>query len=109
MIAFIFFFFHIVPSSPPQNVSVSFISSSSIFVQWNPPPKDKQNGVIKYYSVLIEELFSNTTFNYNTTGLYITIEDLHPFYVYEFNVVAVTIGNGPVAANTFQMPEDGEI
>ena len=90
-------------------MSVYFISSSSIIVQWSPPPKDKQNGVIKCYTVLIEELFSNTTFNYNTTGLYITIEDLHPFYVYEFNVVAVTIGDGPIAADIFQMPEDGEI
>ena len=90
-------------------MSVSFISSSSIIVQWSPPPTDKQNGVIKYYSVLMEEMFSNTTFNYNTTDLYIMIEDLHPFYVYEFNVVAVTIGDGPIAVETFQMPEDGEI
>ena len=40
----------------------------------------------------------------------ITVTGLHPFYVYESIVTAVTIGPGPYSSNfTIQMPQTGKI
>lgn len=39
-----------------------------------------------------------------------TVEDLHPHYVYSLAISAVTIGPGPYSQlHTVQMPEDGKI
>lgn len=40
-----------VPSAPPMNVTLEAASSTSVIVRWEPPPKEKQNGVITGYKV----------------------------------------------------------
>lgn len=40
-----------VPSAPPQDVTCTSPSSTSILVSWAPPPAEFQNGVITGYSV----------------------------------------------------------
>ena len=37
-----------------------------------------------------------------------TINDLHPHYTYTCNVLAFTVGSGPTANITFQMPSDSK-
>ena len=40
-----------VPAAPPQEVTCSSSSSTSILVSWAPPPEEFQNGVITGYSI----------------------------------------------------------
>lgn len=40
-----------VPSAPPQDISCTSPSSTSILVSWAPPPLEFQNGVITGYSI----------------------------------------------------------
>lgn len=47
-------FLTLVPSAPPQAVTVSAVTlsnSSSISVSWQPPPAEMQNGIIQEYRV----------------------------------------------------------
>lgn len=57
--------------------------------------------------VLCKTCHTTATFNVNSTEL--VIVTLHPSYVYELQVAAVTVGNGPLSETaTFTMPEDGK-
>ena len=40
-----------VPSAPPDRLSVTVDTLTSITIQWRPPLEDKKNGVIKGYKV----------------------------------------------------------
>lgn len=40
-----------VPSAPPQDITCTSPSSTSILVSWAPPPVEFQNGVITGYSI----------------------------------------------------------
>ena len=40
-----------VPGAPPQNVAAYAESSTSLRVVWEPPPENKQNGMIVYYKI----------------------------------------------------------
>lgn len=47
-------FFFLVPSAPPQALTVSTVTlsnSSGINVSWQPPPAEMQNGIIQEYRV----------------------------------------------------------
>lgn len=46
-----------VPSAPPQDITCTSPSSTSILVSWAPPPLEFQNGIITGYSI-----------QYSTTG-----------------------------------------
>ena len=98
----------IVPRTPPQNVSGTVVNSSTIVLNWNPPPIDDQNGIVRYYVVNVTEVQTAYVleFTANTTGLSIT--SLHPAYTYEIAVSAATIGPGPFSpALTLQTAEAG--
>ena len=41
----------LVPGAPPAEVNTYPESSSSLRVVWQPPPENKQNGVISYYKI----------------------------------------------------------
>ena len=41
----------VVPTAPPQDVTVINISSVSVVLQWKPPPQKQQNGRIRGYKV----------------------------------------------------------
>lgn len=50
----LWYFIFLVPSAPPQAVTVStatLSNSSSISVSWQPPPPEMQNGIIQEYKV----------------------------------------------------------
>ena len=51
-----------------------------------------------------------TVLQSNTTRLSVTVKDLHPHYSYSCNVTATaSVGSGPAAMLTFQLPQDGEL
>ena len=97
-----------VPSSPPVNVSLADVTSTSLTIKWNPPPDDEHNGIIQYYLLSVEEIPSNITLSLNTSELSISLTNLHPDYEYEFIISAVTVGPGPFFSSSFKLPEDGQ-
>lgn len=40
-----------VPGAPPQSVGGQSLDSRSLRINWKPPPRDKQNGIITYYKI----------------------------------------------------------
>ena len=96
------------PSSPPQNVTSFAVNSTSIFVFWDPPPFDDQNGVITGYRVNISNL-NQINISIDVPDIFFTAVDLEEFEVYDIQVAAMTaIGLGPfsgiIRSQTF---EDG--
>lgn len=73
---------------------------------WDPLPPNAQNGVIRYYSVIIfaEGRYYGTE---QTLGTTLLLQDLHPFYSYHFTVCAVTIELGPCSTFDATTPSDG--
>ena len=50
------YFLSLVPSSPPQKVQCTPMSSSSLLINWSPPPVSEINGVLKEYRVFYRPL-----------------------------------------------------
>lgn len=50
-----------VPSAPPQDITCTSPSSTSILVSWAPPPLEFQNGVITGYSIQYSTTEGNKT------------------------------------------------
>lgn len=86
---------------------MSNITSTSVLIDWSPPLSHHHNGVIRHYTVTLKEVPTDTVTVFNTSDLFIHIQNLHPYYEYDFDVSAVTIGPGPVTLGTFKLLEDG--
>ena len=70
---------------------------------------DHQNGRIVEYRVNVTEVITGRVFVLVSTTTSLEITSLHPDYVYQWVVTAVTIGVGPYTAmSTIRTPEDGE-
>ena len=67
----------------------------SIQLTWDPPPLYQQNGFITSYFLNITERETGLVFTRSTTDLQISLTNLHPYYVYECRVAAVTVAQGP--------------
>ena len=93
--AFLIMFSHLEPDAPPRNLNGSAVNSTSLFLSWEIPPSEQQNGIIRQYLVNVSELETGSGIELSTTDTNITVSGLHPFYHYECNVSAVTIGAGP--------------
>ena len=110
MFQMLFPLFPIAPSHGPTSFRGVTLSSSSIQLEWEPPPPQYWNGIIVSYVVLCTESGSEGVLKeYITTTTNITINELHPFYTYNCSVSAVTVDQGPfssiVSITTF---EDGK-
>ena len=89
-------YYSAVPDGPPINVTSSDVTSNSLTLTWNPPPIAQRNGNIRYYIISVLELNTGNNFTFRThSHATLLITDLHPFYDYAINVVAVTVGTGP--------------
>ena len=84
----------IVPSSPPQNLFGYSRSSTLIDLSWQLPPAIDINGVIQYYSIVVQELETGRLWNFIHVEPEISIGSLHPYYNYQCHVAASTIGFG---------------
>ena len=62
--------FHVVPSSPPNNVSVGNITSTSFLVMWQTVPVIDMNGNITLYDVE----YTQTTLSDATMPVIITVD-----------------------------------
>ena len=101
-------FAHVVaPTSPPMNVSITIVTSTSVTLHWSPPPADQHNGIIQHYTLQLSEHNTGVMSQYTSTGLHYTFNGLHPHYTYTCTVAAVTVDVGPTQSTVFQMPQDG--
>ena len=88
-----------VPSAPPQNLRQDAITATSVTLNWQPPPVEDRNGLIRLYYVFVTELESGRAFTLNSTTTSYRVESLHPFYTYNFSVAAVTVAPGSISDN----------
>ena len=93
----------------PQNPAATTRDSRAIVCSWNPPPFEHQNGRIIEYRINVTEVITGRVFLHVSTSTSDVIASLHPDYVYEWTVTAVTIGVGPyTTASNIRTPEDGK-
>jgi hypothetical protein len=92
----------LAPDDPPLNVTVTAETSSSLSVTWEPPEKDKRNGIIVSYTVCISHEESKPCFRqYTTKKKMIVIDNLIDSTKYYVRVLASTkVGRGPYSEST---------
>ena len=97
------------PSGPPQSISGSVISSTSLQLSWSPPLSVHQNGLIQSYTILVFEQQTNTTIEKHQNFLQTTIvlNNLQPNYDYTLSVAAHTVALGPYGSVIIRTSEDG--
>jgi len=96
------------PSASPQGVSHTAVTSTSVDLSWSPPPAAHHNGIIRHYTVRVVVEDTGEEFTINSADPQITIQSLHPYYIYNFSVSAVTVSPGPYSdLHTVQTLPDG--
>lgn len=99
-----------VPTSAPQTPTAVVRDSQTIFCSWTPPPANDHNGIIVEYRISVTEVVTGLVLTYTSTTTSLEITGLHPDYVYQWTVTAVTIGPGPYTTSaTIRTPESGEL
>ena len=95
-----------VPADAPNNLTISLINATSVFLSWSPPLTPYGN--IVSYTIQIEDEDGNVTVVI-VSSISATLADLPPYSDLRFNVSAATrIGNGPYVTITISTPEDSE-
>ena len=96
------------PNSPPIITTHYAIDSTTVAFQWDPPPPQDHNGIIREYVVTISIVGSNESQTQIFTGTTAIIGSLIPSFTYQFTVAAYTIATGPYSASVnITLPEDG--
>ena len=104
------FYSLVVPSAPATNPAGTVTSSTSIFLEWDPPDVSDQNGVIIGYVVNVTVIATGEMFQLTTTSTNLPLDSLQPFTTYVCRIAARTVvGIGPysiaVVATTEQAGE----
>ena len=83
-----------------MDLSATPVSTTELFISWRPPPKDRQNGRIRYYNVSLYDVATGEQSWYNTQDSRTdwTVSSLEPNHVYCIRVAAVTVGQGNFTA-----------
>ncbi|XP_077985313.1 roundabout homolog 1-like [Glandiceps talaboti] len=80
------------PSAPPRNVTAKSNGSDAILIQWQPPPRERHNGIINGYHVWC--LGNASGFHVNKTTdngtFYVLLHNLVPGMLYAIQVAAFT-------------------
>ena len=98
-----------VPSSAPVHLQGSAVNSTTIQLQWEPPPLSDQNGVIRSYYINVSVAETGSSFQLTAGINAVNVSTLHPFYTYTMTVAAVTVGPGPYGLPlSIKTPEDGK-
>ena len=102
-----------VPSKAPTSLTMTATSSTSIEASWQLPPADSRNGIIRGFKLLYRikgSADSQTILNIGKNStLTKVVAGLHKYTEYEFQVLAVTIGDGPKSKEVFKTTlEDGK-
>ena len=98
------------PSSPPINVGVSNLTSSSLNATWEPPLPASRNGVIIGYFINVTVIEDSITIQLVSSTTSLVVNSLEPFTSYTIAVAAqTTVATGPYSqAVSVMTMEDGE-
>lgn len=105
--------FPVVPSKAPESPSCDVLSSTSIYVNWSPPPINSQNGKIRGYKVhyiAVDDLYEKDVHIAKSSNQYLTVENLKKYTNYTVWVLAYTrVGDGVKTKQFFcRTHEDGK-
>ena len=62
---------------------------------WSPLSLEDENGMVRYYLVNVTETNTGQQYQIQSTTDYVTLNNLHPYYTYNVQIAAYTIGPGP--------------
>ena len=77
-------------------------STTVLFFTWLPPPSVDINGIILYYEVDLREIETGQRWTFFALGDDLRLGSLHPYYTYQCEVAAHTVGRGPFS-DPFQL------
>ena len=84
------------------------VDSSTVALQWTPPPAADHNGIIRRYLINATAIQTGKYTLTETTGTTGIIVSLIPSFTYIFSVSAYTVSAGPYSPGiTITLPEDG--
>uniref|UniRef100_A0ABD2XLN9 Down syndrome cell adhesion molecule-like protein Dscam2 n=1 Tax=Trichogramma kaykai TaxID=54128 RepID=A0ABD2XLN9_9HYME len=102
-----------VPSSPPQDVRCTALTSQSLQVSWDPPPNSSLNGVLKGYKVMYENMdalqdaAAGKLDTKSTAALTVGLTNLEKHTNYSVQVLAWTrAGDGVASAPLYCVTEE---
>ena len=93
-----FIFTFSVPGAAPSNVRAKNTSSTSILVEWDEVPEDKQHGRIQYYTVISKRVQGRDqkTRDFVAFVQQYELKNLTKYTEYSIQVLAATrVGKGP--------------
>ncbi len=103
--------FFSVPSDVPQNFTVQIISSTTLLLNWLPPPPESRNGQILGFTITITQDGDGSTMIIPVVNNEheVLVNNLLQFTTYTCSILAFTaIGNGPTSQTvTLTTLEDG--
>jgi len=100
------------PEAAPIDITYSNVMPQSLQISWNPPLRERHNGIIRHYQIEAYENATGSVLTYQTPsdGISLLITNLHPFYVYTVRIQAVTVGPGPLSESlTVTTAEDSKL
>lgn len=92
-----------MPSSPPQDIRCTALSSQSLQISWDSPPESSLNGILKGYKVIWENVDALTESPKSemkiTSALTVVIHGLEKYTNYSVQVLASTRAGDGVASS----------
>lgn len=108
-IQFIFTYIHTAPSSSPEHFQATVTGSRSIYFEWDPPPPEEQNGIVRQYTITMLEVETGEAIITVSSANSLTVSTLKPYTTYVCSIVAETIAAGPSSQILqVQTQEDGK-
>ncbi|XP_026302209.1 Down syndrome cell adhesion molecule-like protein Dscam2 isoform X10 [Apis mellifera] len=100
-----------VPSSPPQDIRCTALTSQSLQVSWDAPPDSSLNGILKSYKVIWENMNVLTESPKSetkiTSALTVVIHGLEKYTNYSVQVLASTrAGDGIASSSLYCVTEE---
>ena len=92
-----------------MELSIIPLTARNLFVSWQAPPKEMQNGMIRYYTIQTLEVATGALTYWNASLLNFTVESLHPYYEYQVSVAAATVGLGPFSPEMIVIMPEGPV
>ena len=84
------------------------VSSRNVSLTWEPPPISSHNGIIQEYRLHVIENNTSSETYYISLSTETTLDNLHPYYVYQISVAAVTVDIGPYITVSIATLEEGK-
>ena len=84
------------PTAPATGLRAT-TTATAVTLSWQAPPSDETNGMLRMYTVRLQQPSNGQTLLYNTTSTGITIGSLTPCTNYIWSVIPYTIAYGRVS------------